>query len=543
MMRVAALLLTACLLPAWGGDVPLRPPLWADPDGKPIARPQKQDVSELYAVVYNSWFRHLNAEHAALRAHDRGALDVNAWDEAPDSSWFTNRIGRQPMAFAEILGGLDARPPEPPPWTVEGVTDEGYTPKLNIRDSAGRHYILKFDPVAAERNSGAERICTLIFYAAGYNVPRNTLAYFRPADLRLDDAATIKDAVGKKRRMTAADLDSALTRVKPLGDGRYRVLASFMIDGGVGAFKYTGTRKDDPNDVIPHELRRELRGMYVVASWVNHADAGDKNTLDQYVAENEKGFLRHYLVDFGSTLGSGDFVNGPYRVGHEYVFDGAAMGRTLVTFGIWRRPWETEGRITYPEVGYYQPELFEPRKWKPNYPNLAFERMDEADAYWGAKIVTAFNDELIQQLAEAGEYSRPEVTAYIADALKRRRDIIGSYWLDRITPLEDFALQGDRLVFRDVAIERGYAKDDSRSYQLSVGHGGATGFQGHSVHLPAFRLPERAAPDRYGRVPVTAIRIQSRSRSGGWALPVEVFLGRNGDSAQLEVLGWRHAAR
>ena len=54
--------------------------------------------------------------------------------------------------------------------------------------------------------------------------------------------------------------------------------------------------------------------------------------------------------------------------------------------------------IDDPEVGYYQSKLFEPRRWKPNYPNLAFERMDEADAYWGAKIVTAFSDELIAAL-------------------------------------------------------------------------------------------------------------------------------------------------
>ena len=125
-------------------------------------------------------------------------------------------------------------------------------------------------------------------------------------------------------------------------------------------------------------------------------------------------------MDFGSTLGGGDFVNGPYRIGHEYIFDGPAIGRSLVTLGVWRRPWEAKGQIRYPEVGYFQYEIFDPRKWKPNYPNLAFERMDDADAYWGAKIVTAYSDGLIEQLAEAGEYSRHEVTNYVANTLKRR---------------------------------------------------------------------------------------------------------------------------
>lgn len=542
---VQALLLAASLLPTWGGEIRLRPPLWRDPDDRSVPEPRKRRVSELYALLYNSWLRHLSPEYKALGARDPGSLSVNAWDEVPDSSWFTNRIGRQPVTFEVILRELDARLPEPPPWTVVGVEDEGYTPKLRIRDSAGRRYVFKFDPAEPERNSGAERICTLIFQAAGYNVPRNTIAYFRTGDLRLDDASLYIDAVGKQRRMTAADLEAVMARLKPLGDGRYRGLVSAFLPGAdVGKFTYTGTRRDDPNDLIPHEFRRELRGMYVIASWVNHADAGDKNTFDAYIGEDGRHFIRHYLIDFGSALGSGAFVNGPYRVGHEYVFDGAAMGRSFVTLGVWRRPWEVQGQIRYPEVGYYQPELFEPRKWKPNYPNLAFERMDDADAYWGAKIVTAFSDRLIQELAQAGEYSRPEVTAYVSQTLQRRRDAIGQYWLDRVTPLEDFVLEGERLRFRDIAVQRGYANQDQRGYRLWMeGDKVTIPFSGQTVQLPKLTSPARANPDRYGRTPLGRVWIQSQRRAGGWALPVEVILGRNRDSAQLEVLGWRHAAR
>ena len=544
MIRFGALLVTAFLLPAWGGELRLRPPLWKDLDNQPVAKPGKQKVSELNAILYNTWLRHLDGGYKAVSAHDRGALSVNAWDEAPDSSWFTNRIGRNPMTFAEIVQGLGAKPPAAPPWTVNTVIDEGYTPKFLIRDSAGGGYFLKLDPSPPERNSGAERISTLVFYAAGYNVPGNTIAYFRAEDLRLDPKAAISDAAGKSRSMTPADLAAVMARVKPLADGRYRALASFMISGSAGKFKYSGTRKDDANDIIPHELRRELRGMYVIASWVNHADCGDKNTFDAYAGEKGKEFIRHYLMDFGSTLGAGDFVNGPYRVGHEYVFDGAAMGLTFVTLGIWRRPWEVHGEIRYPEIGYFESDLFAPQSWKPNYPNLAYVRMDDADAYWGAKIVTGFSNGLIRQLAEAGEYSRAEAAAYLADTLTRRRDAIGAYWLDRISPLEDFVLQDNRLTFRDLAVERGFAEENARAYRMRAGAAKvASEFRGLSVLLPALRLPERAAADRYGRTPLAAISIQSRDRAGGWGLPVEVILGRNGDGSELQVLGWRHAAR
>ncbi len=535
-------LIAALLAPAWGGELRLRPPLWIDNDRQPAPAQGKQQASELNAILYNTWLRHLDGGYKAVCARDNGALSVNAWDEAPDSSWFTNRIGRGPLAFAEILRGLAAKPPAPPPWTVTTVIDEGYTPKLDILDSEGLRYIVKFDPPPVERNSAAERISTLAFYAAGYNVPRNTITYFRAEDIRLDPQAVIRNAVGKKLPMTPTDLAAVLARVKPLSDGRYRALASFGMDGvPAGKFRYSGTREGDPNDIIPHELRRELRGLYVIASWLNHADCGDKNTWDAYEGESGKGFIRHYLMDFGSTLGAGDFVNGPYRVGHEHVFDGAAMGRSFLTLGIWRRPWDVQGRIRFPEVGYFDSELFDPRKWKPNYPNLAFARRDDADSYWGAKIVTAFNDELIQRLAQAGEYSRPEAAAYVADTLKRRRDAIGAYWFDRITPLEDFVLDGDRLTFRDIAVERGYAKGDSRTYRIrALSAKAASEFTGFSAPIPDVALPPRPA-DRYGRTLLTAVRIQSKNRSG-WALPVEIILGRNGDG-KVQALGWSHAAR
>jgi hypothetical protein len=236
----------------------------------------------------------------------------------------------------------------------------------------------------------------------------------------------------------------------------------------VGRFIHTGRREDDPNDLIPHQYRRELRGMRVIASWINHVDVGDKNALDVYIpAPDGRKFIRHYLLDFGSALGSGDFVNGPFRMGHEYLFDGPAIAHSMFTLGLWLRPWEAQGRrILYPEVGYYQAEIFEPQSWKPNYPNLAFERMDDADAYWGAKIVTAFSDETVRKLARAGEYTRSEVTEYVADTLIKRRDAIGGYWLDRITPLESLTLESPGLRFRDLAVDRGYAKALERRYRF-----------------------------------------------------------------------------
>ena len=34
-------------------------------------------------------------------------MNVNSLDEVPDSTWFTNRIGRRDMSMAEIVRGPD----------------------------------------------------------------------------------------------------------------------------------------------------------------------------------------------------------------------------------------------------------------------------------------------------------------------------------------------------------------------------------------------------------------------------------------------------
>jgi hypothetical protein len=84
------------------------------------------------------------------------------------------------------------------------------------------------------------------------------------------------------------------------------MLASLAIPGRIlGGFKYFGTRADDPNDVVPHEHRRELRALKVFGAWTNLVDMKALNTLDTVIAGNGRGAIRHYLQDVGSTFGTG----------------------------------------------------------------------------------------------------------------------------------------------------------------------------------------------------------------------------------------------
>jgi hypothetical protein len=465
------------------------------------------------------------------------------------------------MDFDQIAKGLSGQEPKPGQWKVARINDQGYTPKFDIVDGEGNRYVLKFDiPMALERNSAAERICTLIMHAVGFNVPHNSIVFFRPDDLYLDEESYYRDQIGKRHPMKQTELDGMLKKLKRLPDGRYRGLASQFINGrNLGRFFYNGIRKDDPNDYIPHEFRRELRGLRVIGSWINHVDVKDTNAMDVFVEDgNGQGYVKHYFLDFGSTMGSGDFVNGPFRVGHEYIYDGAAFAKCFMTLGGWDRPWEARCEIVYNEVGYFEADLFEPEKWKPNYPNLAFLEADDADCYWGAKLVTAFSNETIARLAEAGEYTRPQVTRYVEEVLLRRKDKIGRYWFNRVSPLEDFQLKrlddGYRLSMRNLARERGYAEkgasryrywcEDRKGQLLSAIQ--TTTSVDSSIRLAEFDysgVETHNPADRYGRVHLAILFVQSQGEDREWSMPVAVILGKTDASTELTVLGWEHAPK
>ena len=105
------------------GDSPryLRRPLRTDNDNQTIAQPKEREVSDMYAILYNTWIRHLNIE--SKLAKKPTALNVNAWDEVPNSSWFTNRMGLGSISFEEIVNGLEGQSPTPAPWRVDRRND------------------------------------------------------------------------------------------------------------------------------------------------------------------------------------------------------------------------------------------------------------------------------------------------------------------------------------------------------------------------------------------------------------------------------------
>jgi hypothetical protein len=250
-------------------------------------------------------------------------------------------------------------------------------------------------------------ICARLFHAAGYNVPDDAVVTFRREDLLLGEGVKIS-AGATKRDMTAEDLDAILARVDQASPGEYLAIASRFLDGTpLGPFDYKGRRRDDPNDRIDHEHRRELRGLRLFAAWLNHFDSKQQNSLDMLVEEDGRRFVRHHLIDFASTLGSG--ARGPSeKYGWEYGLDGPAILGRVLTLGLvedeWRRARRPEG---IPEVGFFDAERFDPMAFDPLLPNTAFAHMTDRDGYWAAKILTAFTDEHLAAICAGARYANP----------------------------------------------------------------------------------------------------------------------------------------
>jgi hypothetical protein len=516
-------------------------PMWRDRDDRDIPPVATFDLSKSYEFVNETFGDTVTS---------RGpALNVNTLGEVPDSAWFVNRIGRHDMSIEEIVRGPNqVDGPAPGTWQVTGRPDSGITPKFTIKDARGDTYLIKLDPDSnPELPSSVEIISTKIFHAVGYHVPEDFIVTFDVAQLDVAAGATIRTSTGAKRPITMRDVEKWLAGTARTADGRIRALASRYVPGKVvGQFRYTGTRSDDSNDIYPHERRRELRGMRVFAAWLNHDDARSINSIDSYVEQDGRHYIRHYLQDFGSNLGSGSTSAQQPRGGYEYLIERNKIAKGLFSFGLWSRDWS---RVRYPEnpaLGNIEAAFFEPWKWKTEYPQPAFEQMDAADAFWGAAIASRFTDSIIRAVVETGRLSDPAAAAYLTDVLIKRRDKVMAYWITQTNPLDAFAVSRASgrasLRFGNAAIRLRVASGDATySCQWSrldnMGGTEATASADMRSSATSIEIPETAwGPRDSSGFRYAVARIKTFHRDfPTWAAPVTVTV-RERDGA-MDVVG------
>ena len=482
------------------------------------------------------------AEHTFLKPGDRRdvrAVNVNTIDEVPDSSWFTNRIGRQPMSIPEIVRGPNQfETLNVDGWPIVQEKSSGITPGYRIVDPTGHLYQIKFDPPEnPEMASGAEVIGAAIYHAIGYNVVQGYVVEVDPARIVIDPKATTVDMSGNRRQLRREDIDRIFARAARLPNGKYRATLSRFAEGRpVGYFKYYGTRPDDPNDIHPHEHRRELRANRVFSAWLNHDDSRGINSLDMLEGPDGRKYIRHYMFDFGSTLGSGSTVAQAPRAGNEYILEWAPALKTLATLGLYVRPWIT---VDYWEearsVGRFEGDFFDPVKWRPEYPNPAFDNLRGDDAFWAARLVGRFSDEAIRAVVAKARYSEPGAAEHIATTLMKRRDKVLRAWLTAVNPVTNPRLSRDGVLTFENAAQAAGVTTAPQVYQLSWSRfdNTASTVVGNSVEIQVTQ-PTAEAPRQLleGAEYVTVSVLTIHPDYPAWREPVTFTFRRSSDGWQ-----------
>jgi hypothetical protein len=458
-MRTSFLILLFAALGA--SAVSTRGPRFYDDD--PIARePESQDASGAQPYEITSMYEMVNNLFvtSGMKPSGTRAKNINTIDEVPDSSWFTNRIGTVPVTTEEITRGPNfGVPPDPSRWVLTREKTAGAHPGFTAKDAKGGTFFLEFDPPHfPEGATGAVEVATKIFWALGYNQVESYLTTFDPKHVEIDPKATVRRPNRERTAFTRDDMNAILETVARNKDGTYRIIAGRLIPGKIlGNFLFDGTRPDDPNDVVPHEHRRELRALRVFGAWTNLTDLKAANVLDALTTVNGRSVVKHYLQDVGSTFGMcNDYYE--WDLSYEYFIQGDTSRRRLFSLGFALSPWQTVPYKEYPSIGKFEGDVFDPRTWHPQTPTTAYMETRDDDAFWAARRVAAFTDDVIRAAVHTGQFSDPAAEKYLGDVLIKRRNKITSVYLTAVNPIVAPRLDANgRLTFENAAVAAGVA--------------------------------------------------------------------------------------
>ncbi|MEL7370672.1 MAG: hypothetical protein AAFN74_17265 [Myxococcota bacterium] len=484
MRRLGLLLLFAALtVSACRGGVrrfPLAPPLWVDNDMNHVPeRPSKYYSGLLADGADQMVFRPLAYGFALPMPGE--SVNVNSMDEVPNSAWFTNRIGMFEMTPEEAYQGACGDDPplsaDQAPWTVTAAKPNGANPGFFIKAADGRRYLLKFDsPLQPTRATGSDVFGSKVYHAAGFWTPCNEVVFFRSDILKIDPEATAENALGQDVPITNADIDKVLSSAFRDKNGVLRASASRFVPGRpIGPFKYEGTRGDDPNDVVDHQDRRELRGSRILAAWINHFDSREQNSLDVWIkAKDDHTYLRHYFIDWGDSLGGRwPFDQISRRLGRSYYWDWRHFFTDLISFGFIPRTWNRLQINPFDQFGYFDGPTFTASKWKGGYPNPAHDRMSVRDALWMVRIISNIEERHVRAMVKASRFPDPRLTEFIVKRLMQRRQRIFEEYLTKYSPLSNFQVArrtpGSKVqsfCFENLALKHGVANLEHTYYKM-----------------------------------------------------------------------------
>jgi hypothetical protein len=466
------------------------------------------------------------------------AQNVNTIDEVPDSNWFTNRLGARPFSIDELRQGNTGKGPAAGAWTVIGAKNDGVMPGFRVRDAEGQVWFIKFDPPGyPAMATGTEALVSKLFWALGYHVPEVYITTLKPEELAIAEGTSVSLPSGNRREFRRGDIEKMLRKAHRQPDGTYRVIASKALEGRtIGGFRFYGTRSDDPNDVVLHEHRRELRAYGTFSAWLNHVDSKSINTLDTVIEQDGRQVVRHHLLDFGSTIGSAGVYPREAYEGWEYLVEGKKTLAGMPTFGFYIKDWRTIPIYRARSVGAFPRDNAEwdPEQWKPRYANSAFRAARMDDKFWAARRLQAFTDDMLNEVIRVGQFNDPPSEEMLSKFLTERRDAIVRRYLPAVNPVVDVALsEAGTLTFRNAAVDAAVAPAPAGYVVAWARFDNATGVTTPlgetSATEPSVRAPQDlpAAPGSF-----ILARIAATGGPDSWATPAHAYFRR-------EAAGWR----
>lgn len=415
------------------------------------------------------------------------AVNVNNFDEVADSTWFTNRIGRT----STFVNNFKTPPSLKKKWTVLEVNQAKADEEFVIQDSNKNNYVIKIDRDPEWLVSGGELLGALILSAAGYNVTENYILEF----------------------------ESRILDKKVLPKGKYRALAVRVPPGKqLGHFAFQDRRKDDPNDRIPHEYRRELCGLRVFASLLNNKGIGTKTTLDIY----NDGYVTHYLSNLAGSLADmrSEFLSESTKnVGHTVD--------ALFSFGFYNPYWTSADVPIKRHKGVLSSEKFDPKAWQPDKQNPAFKYMSYRDAFWAGKILKNFTDDDIRTIVAMSGYKDTKTSDRIVAEIITRRNRIVSYWFQKFNALDNFSLDG-KLEFDDIGVPAG------TRYRFRVKNAGGREF-GRWQETSARSIP---LPKKIKKMIVMQVQTLRDPKKRTWSPSVDVYIENKKGPTILGIKRW-----
>jgi len=209
----------------------------------------------------------------------------------------------------------------------------------------------------------------------------------------------------------------------------------------------------------------------------------------------------------------------------------------LMSFGFALSPWQTVPYTEYPSIGRFEGDVFDPQTWKPQTPTPAYKELRDDDAFWAARRVMAFTDDLIRQAVHTGQFSDPAAERHLGAVLIKRRDAIGRAYLTAVNPIVDPRIdRSGVLTFGNAAVSAGFSAAPTAYHATWFRFDNATGETRLLARTGSVTAvmppPSELMPIAVGDFIEVDITADSLSH-GSWQQPVRTFFRRTADGWKL----------